>query len=113
MARNKGDTARGDRARDADDFKNTEDASPSRLFDLRYLIGGLFTLYGVVLTIAGFFTSDQARSKADGININLWMGLIMLATGLFFLGWAWSRPLQVGHVEDGGREADSRRVGTH
>jgi len=66
----------------------------SKLFDLRVLIGGLFTLYGVVLTILGLLASEAALAKASGININLWMGLGMLALGLFFLFWWRLRPLR-------------------
>jgi prolipoprotein diacylglyceryltransferase len=80
---------------DVVDFKNPEDAS-SRLFDLRYLIGGLFVVYGLVLFIAGFFTSDQARTKAAGVNINLWLGIAMLVLGALFLLWAKVRPLRLG-----------------
>jgi len=65
----------------------------SKLFDLRVLIGGLFTLYGVTLTIAGLLASEEAKNKASGININLWMGLGMLVLGLFFLLWWRLRPL--------------------
>jgi prolipoprotein diacylglyceryltransferase len=77
------------------DFKNPEDAS-SRLFDLRMLIGGLFILYGIVLFIAGFFTTDQARTKAGGVNINLWLGIAMFVLGALFLLWARLRPLRLG-----------------
>jgi len=62
----------------------------SRLFDLRYLIGTLFTFYGVVLTIASFFIS---HTRSGNIDINLWLGLGMLALGVFFLLWARWRPL--------------------
>jgi hypothetical protein len=65
----------------------------STLFDLRFLIGGLFTLYGVVITVAGLFDSDAELAKAHGIRINLWIGLGMLALGLVFLAWARLRPL--------------------
>lgn len=68
-------------------------SAASKLFDLRVLIGGLFTLYGVVLTIAGLLASEEAKAKAVGININLWMGLGMLVLGLFFLIWWRARPL--------------------
>ncbi len=76
----------------------TEEAPKSKasaLFDLRALIGGLFTLYGIVLIVAGFFTSDQSRTKSNGININLWLGIGMLVLGLFFLAWFRLRPLHV------------------
>lgn len=70
-------------------------SAAAKLFDIRLLIGGLFTLYGVMLTVAGFFTSDAARQKASGININLWLGLGMLALGLLFLLWRQLRPLRI------------------
>jgi hypothetical protein len=70
-------------------------SAASKLFDIRLLIGGLFTLYGVMLTIAGFFTSDTARHKASGININLWLGLGMLVLGLLFLLWHRLNPLRI------------------
>lgn len=68
--------------------------SARRLFDLRYLIGGLFTLYGIVLAVAGLFDSGGELTKAAGIRINLWLGLGMLVLGLLFLLWSWIRPLQ-------------------
>lgn len=66
-----------------------------KLFDIRLLIGGLFVLYGVMLTVAGFFTSEAERQKASGININLWLGLGMLVLGLLFLLWRAVRPLRI------------------
>lgn len=73
----------------------TPKSKASALFDLRTLIGALFTLYGIVLVVAGFFISDRELKKADNININLWLGLGMLALGLFFLAWFRLRPLRV------------------
>jgi hypothetical protein len=70
-------------------------SAAAKLFDIRLLIGGLFTLYGVMLTIAGFFTSDAELKKASDININLWLGLGMLALGLLFLLWHRLRPLRI------------------
>jgi hypothetical protein len=64
------------------------------LFDLRLVIGGLLTLYGVVLTVMGLFASSDAKAKAAGININLWAGLVILAGGAIFLAWARLRPLR-------------------
>lgn len=72
-----------------------EDAS-SRLFDLRYMIGGLFVVYGLILVVAGFFTTAAELRKAAGININLWLGLGMLVLGALFLVWARARPLRLG-----------------
>lgn len=75
------------------DTDSTLTSAASKLFDIRMLIGGLFTLYGVVLTISGFFTSPAELEKAAGLNINLWLGLGMLLLGIFFLVWVRLAPL--------------------
>ncbi|MFE9612006.1 hypothetical protein [Streptomyces sp. NPDC006012] len=64
----------------------------ARIFDLRRIIGGLFVLYGVIVTIVGITDSQSAIDKAQGVNINLWTGLGMLLLGLFFLAWLKLRP---------------------
>ena len=69
-------------------------SAAAKLFDLRVLIGGLFLVYGIMLTVAGFTTSDQDLAKASGININLWMGIGMLIIAVFFLTWWRLRPLR-------------------
>ena len=78
----------------------------ANLFDLRRIIGALFLLYGIVLTILGIFDSSAEIAKAAGVRINLWAGLGMIAFALFMIGWAMLRPL--------GREmaeADAEREG--
>jgi hypothetical protein len=65
----------------------------ANLFDLRRIIGGLFILYGVILTIVGLFDSQAEIDKAAGVHINLWEGLAMIALGALFLLWAFTRPL--------------------
>ena len=79
--------SRPEGARESDEYEATHSAA-SKLFDLRFLIGGLFTVYGIMLTISGFFTSPEELAKAAGININLWLGIFMLLIGIFFLVWA-------------------------
>ena len=69
-------------------------SAAAKLFDLRVLIGGLFAVYGVMLTVAGFFTSSKELAKASQININLWMGIGMLIIAVFFLTWWRLRPLR-------------------
>ncbi|MEU8782069.1 hypothetical protein [Streptomyces sp. NPDC048637] len=69
-----------------------ESATAARLFDVRRIIGGLFVVYGVIVTIAGVMATDADLKKAQNININLWTGLGMLALGLFFLIWQQLRP---------------------
>ena len=70
-------------------------SAAAKLFDIRLMIGGLFVVYGVLLTVAGFFTSDAELQKAAGININLWLGLGMLVLGLLFLLWRRLDPLEI------------------
>ncbi|MFF4752588.1 hypothetical protein ACWD5R_11775 [Streptomyces sp. NPDC002514] len=67
-------------------------ATAARIFDLRRIIGGLFVLYGVIVTIVGITDSQSAIDKAQGVNINLWTGIGMLILGLFFLAWLKLRP---------------------
>jgi hypothetical protein len=76
----------------------------ANLFDLRRIIGGLFVVYGLLLTILGLFASDADIKKAADVNINLWAGLGMLAFGIFMIGWALLRPLseELGHSDEGG-----------
>ena len=65
----------------------------ANLFDLRRIIGGVFVLYGVVLTILGLFDSQEEIDKAAGVNINLYAGLGMLVFGVLMFTWALTRPL--------------------
>jgi hypothetical protein len=69
------------------------EAQAANLFDLRRIIGGLFVLYGIVLTIVGLGDSDAEITKAAGVHINLFAGLGMLILGLLFIAWALLRPL--------------------
>ncbi|MFB9833869.1 hypothetical protein [Actinoallomurus acaciae] len=72
-----------------------------RLFDLRFLISGLFLLYGVIEVVTGLLDSRAELAKADGIRINLWLGIAMLVLGLFFLLWARLRPLPPADRDNG------------
>jgi hypothetical protein len=75
----------------------------ANLFDLRRIIGGLFTVWGVLLIILGATDSDAEITKAAGININLWAGFGMLLFGVLMLVWAFTRPLgtELTEAEDG------------
>ena len=68
-------------------------AKAANLFDLRRIIGGLFVIYGVILTVLGLGESDASIEKSAGVNVNLYAGLAMLAVGLLFIAWALLRPL--------------------
>jgi len=66
----------------------------ARLFDVRRVIGGLFVVYGVIVTIIGLLDTESELDKAQGVRINLWTGLGMLALGALFLLWQWLRPAE-------------------
>jgi hypothetical protein len=70
-------------------------SAAARLFDVRRVIGGLFVVYGVIVTLLGIFDTGAEIDKAQGVRINLWMGLAMLALGGFFLLWLWWRPTEL------------------
>jgi hypothetical protein len=99
------DDSVADRDREIEQTEKAGSASSSKLFDIRQVIGGLFTLYGVLVTGAGIFDGDTARKKASGIDINLWTGLGMLALGLAMLLWMRLSP-QSG-APSGGDENDA------
>jgi drug/metabolite transporter (DMT)-like permease len=65
----------------------------STLLDIRRIIAGLLGLYGVILVVAGIVGSTEEKNKAAGVNINLWVGLVLLLMATFFLVWALTRPL--------------------
>ncbi|MFI5936595.1 hypothetical protein [Actinoplanes sp. NPDC051494] len=88
----------------SDEINGQEDlkkaSAAAKLFDVRRVIGGLFVVYGVIVTLIGVFDSPAEVDKASGVRINLWMGLGMLALGLLFLAWLWWRPVKVVPSED-------------
>jgi hypothetical protein len=63
-------------------------------FDLRRIIGGVFLIYGLILTVVGIIGSDEVKNKAAGINVNLWTGLAMLVVGAMMVAWALMRPVE-------------------
>ncbi len=62
--------------------------------DVRNIIGGLLSIYGVILLVMGLF-GDTAPEKTGGVNANLWAGICLLVVGLGFVAWARLRPIVV------------------
>jgi hypothetical protein len=81
--------------------------SKAGLFDVRNIVGLLLFLYGVILVITSFSTSDAQRAKADGVNANLWVGLALLVVGALMIVWAVTRPIVVDEEQ---LERDKRKV---
>ena len=93
------------------DRTNTPAKAPlsAILLDLRSVIGLLFVVYGLVLTILGLIgTSAEDLAKAGGLALNLWTGLVMLVVGIGFYVWAFVKPPmppdldEMAHIDEGG-----------
>lgn len=64
-------------------------------FDLRYVIAGLFALYGLLLVGYGLWgVTAIDRERTGGLAIDLWAGLGLVAVAVAFGAWAWFRPQQ-------------------
>jgi hypothetical protein len=77
----------------ATEEEEVEAAKAANRFDIRRLVGGLFILYSLILIALGIFGSHHIRTKAAGINVDLWTGIGMLIFGILMLFWALSRPV--------------------
>ena len=88
-------------------------SAAAKLFDIRLLIGGLFVVYGLMLTVAGFFTSDAELKKASDLNINLYLGIGMLVLGLLFLLWRKLNPTVVDPEPETADDRAEVRRGEH
>jgi len=57
--------------------------------DIRWPIGIIFTIYGIVLAAYGEMAdTTMFAEKSLGVNIDLWWGLAMLVFGLFMVALA-------------------------
>jgi len=56
--------------------------------DIRLPIGMLFTVFGIILTLFGFFSDSAIYAQSLGVNVNLIWGIVMLVFGviMFYLG---------------------------
>lgn len=76
------------------------DSRMTRLFDLRYVIGGLLGVYGAVLVVRGLLDGPAELARAAGTAVNLWTGVALLVVSALFLAWALLRPLGIAAGED-------------
>jgi drug/metabolite transporter (DMT)-like permease len=58
--------------------------------DIRWPIGLMFSFVGLLLTVYGFVTRDNAElyRRSLGINIDLWWGILLLVFGAIMLAFA-------------------------
>jgi hypothetical protein len=57
--------------------------------DIRYPIGWMFSLFGVILTMFGLLGDKQIYARSLGININFDAGVGLLVFGILMLLLAW------------------------
>ena len=70
--------------------------------DIRYPIGFLFSIIGIMLTIFGLVTGSNAEmyQRSLDINVNLWTGLGMIIFGGIMLILAYSSKKKTGKKEE-------------
>ena len=70
--------------------------------DIRFPIGLMFTIFGVLLTLFGLFSGSNSElyTISFDININLWTGLFSLAFGLVMLGLSLRRKKETVEEEE-------------
>jgi hypothetical protein len=85
------------------DEQEIREAQLANRFDIRRLIGGVFVVYGTILTALGIFGSSHVKNKAAGLNIDLWAGIGMLVFAGLMIAWALLRPVEPEPPETRGR----------
>ncbi|MBV8429598.1 MAG: hypothetical protein JO244_00425 [Solirubrobacterales bacterium] len=83
----------GDDLAGVSDEEEIAAARAANRFDIRRIIGALFTIYGVILVVTGIVGSHHVKTKAAGINIDLWAGIAMLIFAAIMIAWALLRPV--------------------
>jgi sulfite exporter TauE/SafE len=60
------------------------------MVDIRIPIGLMFSIVGLIISVFGFFTMSDTElyQKSLGINVNIFMGVLMLVFGLVLLYFA-------------------------
>jgi hypothetical protein len=93
----------------AEQLKHIRD---TRRFDLRRIIGGVFVVYGIIVTLVGIVDPAADTKPTGGIAINLWTGIGMLIVGVLFFLWDHYAPVPADDiVTEELREAELRREG--
>lgn len=70
------------------------------LFDIRSFTGGLFVIFGIIVTIVGLTASEAEIQKAAGVHLALILGIFMFAFGAGFIVWVLARPPEILHPHE-------------
>ena len=66
------------------DMQGMQDSGETHRMSIAQTIGGTIGLIGLILVLYGLFGGAN-YSQSDGININLWWGLLMVVFGIIML----------------------------
>jgi hypothetical protein len=56
------------------------------MLDLRWPMGLMFSIVGVLITVYGLFTAgDKVYQRSLGINVNIWWGIVLIIFGSLML----------------------------
>ena len=82
--------------------------------DIRWPIGLMFSLVGVMLTLYGIFTSSDAElyKRSLGLNLNLYWGLVLLVFGGWMLMMAWRGSRKPPQPEPETESSDPKEMAT-
>ncbi len=78
----------------ATDEEEIAAARAANRFDIRRIIGALFCIYAIVLIVVGVAGNHVVKTKAAGVNVDLWTGFGMLIVGALMIAWALLRPVK-------------------
>ena len=56
--------------------------------DLRFPLGALFFVIGLIMTIYGFVSNPALYDRSLGINVNVWWGAVEIAFGVLMVALA-------------------------
>lgn len=66
------------------------------MVDIRIPIGLMFSIVGVIISIFGFVTKSNTEmyNRSLGINVNIYMGILMTVFGLIMLYFSFRKKKQ-------------------
>jgi hypothetical protein len=75
-----------------EDERVPEHSGTNHSMAIGFYISAIVLVFGVTLVLAGMLTSAQQTEGNLGFNVNLWWGLVMVASGCVILGMTLASP---------------------
>jgi hypothetical protein len=58
-------------------------------------IGAIILFFGLIILLTGVFSAPQTPGT-NGVNMDLWWGLVMVVLGALFVGYGWLKSTRAG-----------------